>query len=408
MPPSQFPLPPPLPGTSLGVAALAAAPVAQTPPCDFLYHDAPKCWSAREQLDAFLRWCHANGINDVSFGTGRRILGKRHGRYRPVTARDLTPADLQTLFSVVKGGAALSMGSVYRGLYPVFLDRENRTVLRTRVTISHLTASTPGLALTLRLIASSPPTLAQVGMPVELADALDFKYGLGLVCGKMESGKTWTLAALIAGWLNRPGFDRKLLHFGSPVEFLFEGEPCKDHLFPIEVPTAVASYPDALRMAKSATPDGIIVEEANDLDTMSMMVDAAQSGIAVHGTLHIARVGEMPGAMMTYFPDAHQREARLHAAFDALQAIVIQRLEPAVIDRDPRRPDGRVCLREYLVLDAALRRRLLSQPSLSWSRVLDELVEAHGCPMIESARRCHGEGRLTDDQLRRIERGRST
>ena len=161
-------------------------------------------------------------------------------------------------------------------------------------------------------------------------------------------------------------------------------------------------------MAKSATPDVIIIEEANDQETMSMLIDTAQSGVAVLSTLHISRITDIVGAMMTYYPDAGQREARLQAVLESLQVILVQRLEPGIIDGDPTRKKGRVCLREYLILDDSMRRKILALPSRKWARVLDEMVGNHGCRMVDSARKLFSEGRLSKSHLERIEMGRST
>jgi defect-in-organelle-trafficking protein DotB len=241
-----------------------------------------------------------------------------------------------------------------------------------------------------------------------LVDAFDFKYGLGMMCGKMESGKTVSLAALMNNDLSRPGNCRKKLHMGSPIEYLFDRHPGADLIFQKEIPAAVANYPLALKAAKSETPDTLIMEEVNDLETMSMIIDAATSGIGVWGTLHISRIAAMPGTMMTYYPDADQREGRLYAAFEAMQVIVVQRLEPAIKDGDDSKPDGRCCLREYLVFDEAMRNKVLERPTREWSRVLNSLVADHGCSMLDSARELHAEGRLSHSVLSRIESGRAT
>lgn len=290
----------PAPASSPHIAP--TAPRADQPAV--LYNDAPRQWTAAEQLNKFLIWCHRNDINDVTLGTGKKIIGKRHGEYDKVTRAELTTTDMNVLFSVVKEGAALSLGKTYRGVYKFFVDREERERLRTRVTISHLTSSAPGLHITLRLIPNTPPTPDDIDMPENLRDALDFKYGLGLVCGKMESGKTWTLAAYISRWLSQKSFTRKIMHFGTPIEFLFDTLPGKDNIFQFEIPDAIESYPLGLKMAKSATPDVIVQEEVNDAETMSLIIDAAQSGIAVNGTLHISRVAEFPDALLTYCSDA--------------------------------------------------------------------------------------------------------
>ncbi|MCW2240349.1 ATPase, T2SS/T4P/T4SS family [Azospirillum canadense] len=400
------------PPSALPVAPAIAAPGATgRDPFDLsfgaLYLDAPAQWTSVEEFNTFLKWCHANSISDVTLGTGKKIICKRHGAYRGSIEHDLTSADVDNIFSFVKSGASLSPGDTFRGVYKLFLDQEIRERLRTRVTIHHITGSTPGKSVVLRLIDGVPPTPEKARLTPDLLDAFEFKYGLGLVCGKMDSGKTWTFAAVNSHRLSNPRYDRKIMHFGQPIEFLFDSLPAKDNIYQIEIPECVRDYPTALKMAKSATPDIIVMEEVNDRETMSMTIDAAQSGVAVNATLHISRVAAFPGAMLTYYPDAHERESRAYAAMDEMQVIMVQRLEPMYDAGNPDRTIGRVALREYLVFDEQLRTQVKREPLTAWPQVLNKLVEQHGCTMLHSARALHAEGLLTADQVSRIERGKA-
>lgn len=389
-------------------AAPVPKPVKHSTSRDVIFRDAPKQWVNVKQAHALLLWCREQSINDVTMGTGRRIIGKRHGSYRPIIKDTLTSADMDFFLRTFKEGAAISLGDTYRGRYRFLLDTDTGQRFRLRVTASHLTGSAEGQTVTLRLIPDTIPTSEQLDIPQHLLDAFDYKYGLGFVCGKMESGKTWTVAALLHERLARPDYNRKILHFGSPIEFLFDQHAGCDHIFQYEIPETIKTYPDALKMAKSATPDLMVLEEVNDLETMSMIIDAAQSGIAVKGTLHISRVSELPLAMQTYFPDADQREGRLYSVAEALRVILVQRLEPAIRDGDPTLHDGRVCVREYLEMDEGMRSALLERPTREWPRLLRKFVSDHGCSMIDSARLLHTAGRISDDTMTRIETGRAT
>jgi hypothetical protein len=60
-----------------------------------------------------------------------------------------------------------------------------------------------GLAAVLRLIRAGVPSLAELGLPAELAGAVEARDGLVLVCGQTGSGKSTTAIAL----LDPPGAD---------------------------------------------------------------------------------------------------------------------------------------------------------------------------------------------------------
>lgn len=372
-----------------------------------MYMDEPPAWENFEQFRSFLVWCHQNDINDISLSTNKAILCKRHGDYRPRTKRDLTSNDMNNIFRWCKEGSFLSPGDTYRGEQKVFVRQEDLERLRLRVTMSHMTATTPGFAITLRLIPNALPTAAQLGIPADLLDAFRFKYGLGLICGKMESGKTWTQAAIIDDWVAPADCGIKVMHFGSPIEFMFDTHSGRHHITQHAIPEAIRSYPEALKIAKSSTPDRVVMEEINDSATMSMVIDTAQSGIGITGTLHISRVSGFPGAMLTYFPDPDERDARLYAAIDALQVVLVQRLEPKVDPNNPAKTVGRVCLREYLILDEAMRTAIKEHPTRQWSEVLHRLVLDHGQSMADSARTHHAAGHLSDTQLDRIIKGKA-
>lgn len=406
----RLPVSPSLPAATPRAAATPSRADLTMPASDEVgarYMDEPQAWENFEQFRSFLVWCHQNDINDISLSTSKAILCKRHGDYRPRTQRDLTSNDMNNIFRWCKEGSFLSPGDTYRGEQKVFVSQEDLERLRLRVTMSHMTATTPGFAITLRLIPNTLPTAAQLGIPSDLLDAFRFKYGLGLICGKMESGKTWTQAAIIDDWIRPADCGIKVMHFGSPIEFMFDTHPGRHHITQHAIPEAIRSYPEALKIAKSSTPDRVVMEEINDSATMSMVIDTAQSGIGITGTLHISRVSGFPGAMLTYFPDPDERDARLYAAIDALQVVLVQRLEPKYDPNDPAKTLGRVCLREYLILDEAMRTKIKEHPTRQWSEVLHRLVLAHGQSMADSARTHHAAGHLSDAQLDRIIKGKA-
>ncbi|HQY63931.1 MAG: PilT/PilU family type 4a pilus ATPase [Myxococcales bacterium] len=214
------------------------------------------------------------------------------------------------------------------------------------------------LAIVLRAIASTIPTMESLGLPATCVQLAERGRGLVLVVGAAGNGKSSTLASMI-GHLNATQ-PLHIVTIEDPIEFLHEDR--KASVSQREVQIDTGSFADALRSALRQDPDVILVGEIRDEVTMDVALQAAETGHLVMSTLHTPDVTRTMGRAVSLAPRrAGASEDMRERLASCLQGIVAQRLLPS------KSGDGLVLLAEVLVASGTVReaiRRPDNNPSL--------------------------------------------
>ncbi|MGD0462668.1 MAG: PilT/PilU family type 4a pilus ATPase [Tepidisphaeraceae bacterium] len=193
-----------------------------------------------------------------------------------------------------------------------------------------------GLAgISMRLIKSKIPTIAQLNLPTVINDIAMSGRGLTLVTGTTGSGKSTTLAAMID--LINQTKATKIISIEDPVEYLHT--PKMALIAQLEVGTDTPSFEQALRQALRQDPDVVLVGELRDMDTLRIALRAADTGHQVFSTVHSASAPQTIERIIAMFPPAEHKLLLTQLAGN-LEAIISQRL---VIARDGmRRPAAEI------------------------------------------------------------------
>ena len=200
------------------------------------------------------------------------------------------------------------------------------------------------LALAIRRIPFSIPTLDELGMPASLIRLLRMRHGLILITGRTGAGKTTTLAAFINA-LNQS----QALHIitlEDPIEYIHTSGTCLLHQR--EYNTDFLSFSVALRSALREDPDVIVVGELRDADTIAAALNAAETGHLVLASLHTQNAAETVLRIESFFPAEQQAQIRTQLSI-TLAAIFSQQLLPSLDSQ------SRVCAVEALVASPAIR-----------------------------------------------------
>ena len=349
-----------------------------------------------ERLDEFLLWAADAGATDIAFSTGLPAFVEVDGRLRHATGARLDgPAMARVAGALhvsreraeteLRGGGAIDCSHTARGP-----GRERR---RFRVNMLPLqTRGRWGMGVALRVLPEDIPALDTLGVEAEIVDALQLGEGICLVTGVPGSGKSTILAAAMRRLLER-GLG-KVQTFESPIEFQLDGVKAGGAFIEqTEVPTHVGSFADGLRAALRRRAAAVMVGEARDLETIEAVVNAADFGIAVYSTAHVVGVSATIRRLLTAFPP-DERAERAVALLDGLTLVVTQMLVP-----NPQ--GGRTALREWLVFDGELKRRLFATPRERWPREIGEAVKARCGGLGAAAAKAHGEGRIGGADLAR-------
>src|SRR5437660_3802116 len=200
-----------------------------------------------------------------------------------------------------------------------------------------------GYGAVFRLIPTKISTLEELGIPVVVKQFGHLRGGLVLVTGPTGSGKTTTQAALL-DYINE-NFSKHIVTIEEPIEFVHSNK--RSIITQREVPGDSRTFPDALKAALREDVDAVLVGEMRDLETISLALTAAETGLLVFGTLHTNNARKTVDRMVDVFPAERQAQARAMLA-NSLRGVLAQLL----LKRADR--PGRIAVNEILIANAAV------------------------------------------------------
>lgn len=175
--------------------------------------------------------------------------------------------------------------------------------------------------IALRVIAEKIPTIKELNLPSIIKEFTNEKDGLILITGPTGSGKSTTMASMI----NEINKNKKLhiVTLEDPIEYLHSHG--KSIINQREVGRDTESYQSGLRAVLREDPDVILVGEIRDLETMSAVLLAAETGHLVISTLHTINAYKTIDRIINYFPAEQQLRVRSELS-TVLRGVVSQRL----------------------------------------------------------------------------------
>jgi twitching motility protein PilT len=190
--------------------------------------------------------------------------------------------------------------------------------------------------IVLRVIPAQIPTLQQLGIPPQLSQICNERNGFVLVTGPTGSGKSTTLAAVLNEFnRTRP---MHIITIEDPVEFLHPHD--KATINQREVGSDTQTFALALRAALRQSPKVILVGEMRDVETISIALEASETGHLVLSTLHTIDASKTVDRIVGVFPKNEERQIRTRFS-QSFKWVVSQRLVP-------KKGGGRVAVCEIL------------------------------------------------------------
>lgn len=138
------------------------------------------------------------------------------------------------------------------------------------------------VALVLRTIPQTLPTIESLDLPVVLKDVTQTKRGLVILVGATGSGKSTTLAAMV-DHRNETTYGH-IITIEDPVEFVHPHKNCI--VSQREVGLDTEGWEQALKNTLRQAPDVILMGEIRDRETMEHAVAFAETGHLCMATLH--------------------------------------------------------------------------------------------------------------------------
>lgn len=217
-----------------------------------------------------------------------------------------------------------------------------------------------GLTMALRRLPSRLLSYDELRLPPSAQAFAELERGLVLVTGPTGSGKSTTLASMLAHIAaTRPVH---MITLEDPIEYILPTKRAVIHQR--ELGQSFTAFDQGLVQALRQDPDVILVGEARDTATIRAAVTAAETGALVFATVHTYDAVSTLGRIISTYPQGEQEQARSQLAY-ILKGVISQTLVPAVTG-------GRVAAYEVLVGNSAVANNL-RQPDglLSLRQVID-------------------------------------
>jgi len=262
---------------------------------------------------------------------------RMHGDIMPIRAEQVTHAEAIQMMSEICGPHNWEIFEE-RGDLDFAYEMDEASRFR-----SNYFKQSNGYGAVFRLIPTKIATLEELGIPMVVKQFAHLRGGLVLVTGPTGSGKTTTQAALV-DYINQ-NFSKHVVTIEEPIEFVHDNK--QSTITQREVPGDSSSFPAALKAALREDTDIVLVGEMRDLETVSLALTAAETGLLVFGTLHTNNARKTVDRMVDVFPAERQPQARAMLA-NSLRGVVAQLLLKRV-DRP-----GRIAVNEILIANAAV------------------------------------------------------
>jgi len=210
-----------------------------------------------------------NQASDVHLSAGEPPLVRIHGEMRKI---EVPALDAETIHRMIYD----ILSDDQRKIFEEFLELDFSLGLgdygRFRVNVFK---QNRGDAAAFRPIPNKIPGFEELGLPKVLASLSRLEKGLVLVTGPTGSGKTTTLAAMIN--LVNSEMKGHIITVEDPIEFVYRSNSCLVNQR--ELGPHTKSFANALRAALREDPDVILVGEMRDLETISLALTAAETGL---------------------------------------------------------------------------------------------------------------------------------
>jgi twitching motility protein PilT len=288
-------------------------------------------------LHNFLSIIIEQGGSDLHIAEGQPPKMRKHGDVMPIRTepmlRDETTSMLREISSEQNWNTFEERGDLD---FAYEMDRASR------FRCNYLKQAN-GYGAVFRLIPTKIASLEELGVPPVIKEFGNLRGGLVLVTGPTGSGKSTTLAALI-DYVNENSA-RHIVTIEEPIEFVHDNK--RSIITQREVPTNSRSFPEALKAALREDADIVLVGEMRDLETISLALTAAETGLLVFGTLHTNNARKTVDRMVDAFPASRQPQARAMLA-NSLRGVVAQLLLKKADG------SGRIAVNEILITNAAV------------------------------------------------------
>jgi len=242
--------------------------------------------------------------------------------------------------------------------------------------------------LVCRHIPDTIKSMKDLGLPAGIEGLTTAKRGLILVTGATGSGKSTTLASIIDHIARSRSCH--ILTIEDPIEFVFKDR--KSVVTQREVGLDTRNFAHALKYALRQDPDVILVGEMRDEETITMALNAAETGHLVLSTLHTVDASETINRILGSVSEGMQAAVRAQLA-----SVLVGALSQRLIRRKDGK--GRIPAVEVLTSNARVK-DLIADPQRTSElhRVIEESANSGMQSFDQSLMNLYKAGLITKEE----------
>jgi len=312
----------------------------------------------------------ASGASDVHAASDEPLYVRRVGRLEPLPDLKMAEADLKKIILATSSPKAREIFGKARQVNYAF---EEPSAGRLRISAFF---SRNKFAFSLRFLPSTPPKLADVGLPENIKKVLAKQSGLILVGSPSGQGKTWTIASLL-DFINTH-YEKNIITVENPVEIRFKDDHSSfiQRSIPLDVPNFVEGLTEAYRL----DPDVVMTDSVNYKDAMDQALFLCEAGCLVIGACDGGNCQQILERII-YARDEKERDSIRGKLTTHLAMVISQRLAPTT--------EGKSMTPVFdIVVNVPSVKNLIKNDNLSMLRNLQEQDKTAG--MV------HFDGQLTE------------
>jgi twitching motility protein PilT len=338
-------------------------------------------------ITQLLAYSVKNRASDLHLSAGHPPMLRIHGDIRRL---DVEPLTSEAIWAMLHDVQSESVRERFRSRSNYTFMHGIEGLSRFRVTrFKHR----EGIGAVFRTVPHKILTLEQLGVPSVLSRLCKRPSGLLLVSGKIGSGRTTTLAAMIDE-INTTEC-AQITTIESPIEFIHQSQ--RSLILQREVGVHADSYVSALEFAVSGDSDAIVVGELKDPETTRLALLAAEMGHLVLAGVNTASAIGTIDRLISSLP-GQDRELMRNLLADNLIAVVSQWLARL------KDKSGRVAVQELLINTPTVR-ALIRQDRFDDLYSVMEASTALGMSTLDqSLARLHRSGMITVQEARLMAR----
>jgi twitching motility protein PilT len=289
------------------------------------------------RIDSFLKLVVEQQASDLHFAAGHQPTIRHDGDLVPLPYRQLSELESKRFIYEILTEEQREELEQERELDLVYVIPG---VGRYRTNVFH---QCKGVSAVFRVIPDSVPSIDELMLPPSVRKLTTMANGLVLVTGPTGSGKTTTLAALIDE-INETS-QRHIVTIEDPIEFVHQ--PKQSVITQRQVKEHTESFSAALRAALREAPDVLVIGELRDLESMSLALTAAETGVLVFGTLHTPTASAAINRIIDVVPEGI-RVQMLGVLSVLLRGVIAQQLCKRASG------EGRIAILEVLMQNIAI------------------------------------------------------